>query len=257
MKKKDYFDELNKLQLELVKLQYHIKSHKLKVCVLFEGRDAAGKGGIIKRIAQRMSPRVVRAVALNKPTDEERHQWYFQRYVNELPSGGTMVLFDRSWYNRAGVEKVMGFCTEPEYKEFLRSVPEFERMLQNSGVILIKYWMQVSPDIQEERFQDRVKDPLKRWKVSNMDYEARRRWRDYTTARDAMFEHSDLPDSPWYVVNGDDKRKARLNCIKHLLSLIPYADDLPDPEDDFPPLNIDPNYEPSVAFGQHRVPELY
>ncbi len=257
MKKKDYFEELDKLHLELVKLQFHIKKNKLKVCVLFEGRDAAGKGGVIKRIAQRMNPRIVRVVALGKPTDQERSQWYFQRYVNQLPAAGTMVLFDRSWYNRAGVERVMGFCTDAEYREFLRSVPEFERMLQNSGLILVKYWLQVSPDIQEKRFQERVTDPIKRWKVSPMDYEARRRWMDYTRARDAMFEHTDLPGSPWFVVNGNNKKKARLNCIKHLLSVIPYEDDLPDPDDDFPELEIDPNYEPSAAFGQHLVPEYF
>lgn len=227
--KLDYGKNLRLLQVELVKLQKWISSKKLKVVVIFEGRDAAGKGGVIKRITQRLNPRVCRVVALTTPTEREKTQWYFQRYAAHLPAAGEMVLFDRSWYNRAGVEYVMGFCTEEEHKEFLRSCPEFERMLVRSGVILIKYWFSISDEEQEERFQSRIKDRTKRWKLSEMDLESRANWVEYSKAKDIMFAHTDIKQAPWYVVNADDKRRARLNCINHLLSLIPYEDIPPDP----------------------------
>jgi polyphosphate kinase 2 len=222
--KKAYEKELYRLQIELVKLQDWIKHKGLKVVVLFEGRDAAGKGGVIKRITERVSPRVCRVVALPAPTEREKTQWYFQRYVAHLPAAGEMVLFDRSWYNRAGVERVMGFCGDEEYEEFLRSCPSFERMLVRSGIILIKYWFSVSDEEQERRFQARIADPTKRWKLSPMDLESRSRWVAYSRAKDEMFSYTDIKQAPWYVVNGDDKRRARLNCMAHLLSLIPYED---------------------------------
>jgi polyphosphate kinase 2 len=224
LNKKRYNKELKRLQIELVKLQEWIKRKGLKVVVLFEGRDAAGKGGTIKRISQRMNPRICRVVALATPTERERTQWYFQRYVAHLPAAGEMVLFDRSWYNRAGVEHVMGFCGDEEYQEFLHSCPEFERMLIRSGIILIKYWFSVSNKEQERRFQDRLEDPTKRWKLSPMDLESRSRWQDYSRAKDAMMAHTDIKQSPWYVVNADNKKCARLNCIRHLLDRIPYKD---------------------------------
>ena len=224
-----YEAELERLQIELVKLQEWIKAKKLKVVVIFEGRDAAGKGGVIKRINERLNPRVCRVVALGTPTEKEKTQWYFQRYVPHLPAGGEMVLFDRSWYNRAGVERVMGFCTDDEYWEFLRSCPNFERMLIRSGIILIKYWFSVSEEEQEKRFQARLKDPTKRWKLSDMDLKSRERWVDYSKAKDEMLNYTDTKLSPWYVVNADDKKKARLNTMHHLLSKIPYGDlDLPE-----------------------------
>lgn len=219
-----YEEELVRLQIELVKLQEWIKAKKLKVVVIFEGRDAAGKGGVIKRINERLNPRVCRVVALGTPTEKEKTQWYFQRYVPHLPAGGEMVLFDRSWYNRAGVERVMGFCTDDEYWEFLRSCPNFERMLIRSGIILIKYWFSVSEEEQEKRFQARLKDPTKRWKLSDMDLKSRERWVDYSKAKDEMLNYTDTKLSPWYVVNADDKKKARLNTMQHLLSKIPYSD---------------------------------
>lgn len=219
-----YEEELFKLQLELVKLQEWIKEKDLKVVVVFEGRDAAGKGGVIKRITQHLNPRICRVVALPAPTEREATQWYFQRYVAHLPAAGEMVLLDRSWYNRAGVEKVMGFCTAEEHREFLRSCPEFERMLVRSGIILIKYWFSVSDEVQEERFQSRLTDPLKRWKLSPMDLESRERWEEYSRAKDEMFAHTDIKQAPWYVVKSDVKKHARLNCISHLLSTIPYDD---------------------------------
>ncbi len=222
-----YEDELEKLQVELVKLQEWIKHEGLRVAVIFEGRDAAGKGGTIKRITANLNPRVVRIAALSAPTERERTQWYFQRYVPHLPSAGEMVLFDRSWYNRAGVERVMGFCTEAEVWDFFRACPEFERMLIRNGIILIKYWFSVSDDEQERRFQSRLKDPLKLWKLSPMDLESRLRWVEYSRAKDDMFSYTDTKDSPWWVVNADDKRSARLNTIKHLLSQIPYEDVTP------------------------------
>jgi len=223
-----YEDELAKLQIELVKLQAWISHKKLKVVVLFEGRDAAGKGGVIKRITQYLNPRVCRVAALPAPTEREQSQWYFQRYVPHLPAAGEMVLFDRSWYNRAGVEKVMGFCSDAEHQEYLRSCPEFERMLVRSGIVLIKYWFSVSDEEQEARFQSRLTDPLKRWKLSPMDLESRRRWADYSQAKDQMFAHTDIKQAPWYVVKSDVKKHARLNCISHLLSMIPYDDLTPE-----------------------------
>lgn len=217
-----YLDELDKLQIELVKLQEWIREQGLKVVVIFEGRDAAGKGGTIKRITDKLNPRISRIVALAKPTERERTQWYFQRYVSHLPAAGEMVLLDRSWYNRAVVEHVMGFCSDEEYWEFLRSCPNFERMLIRSGIILIKYWFSVSDTEQEKRFRSRLKDPTKRWKFSDVDLKSYTMWDDYSRAKDEMFGYTDTKQSPWYVVNADDKKRARLNCISHLLSMIPY-----------------------------------
>ena len=224
-----YLKELDNLQIELVKLQEWIKLNGLKVVVIFEGRDAAGKGGTIKRIIQSLNPRICRVVALGTPTEREKTQWYFKRYVAHLPAAGEMVLFDRSWYNRAGVEKVMGFCTNDEYWEFLRSCPNFERMLIRSGIILIKYWFSVSQDEQEKRFSSRIKDPTKRWKLSPMDLKSREYYVEYSKAKDEMFAYTDTKISPWYMVDADHKRRARLNCIHHLLSRIPYKDLTPEP----------------------------
>ncbi|MBF0108467.1 MAG: polyphosphate kinase 2 [Magnetococcales bacterium] len=229
LSEKDYLNEMTRLQIELVKLQEWIKIKGLRVVVIFEGRDAAGKGGVIKRIMERLNPRIVKVVALGTPTEREKTQWYFQRYVSQLPAAGEMVLFDRSWYNRAGVENVMGFCSQDEYREFLRTCPEFERMLVRSGIILIKYWFSVNDEIQEKRFQDRIKDPTKRWKLSPMDVESRNRWEEYSRAKDAMFAHTDIKQAPWFVVTADDKKRARLNCIHHLLHAIPYEDLTPKP----------------------------
>jgi len=254
--KKIYEKELQKLQIELVKLQEWIKDRGLKVVIIFEGRDAAGKGGVIKRITESLNPRNVRVVALPAPTEREKTQWYFQRYAAHLPAAGEMVLFDRSWYNRAGVEKVMGFCTEEEYREFLRSVPEFERMLVRSGIILIKYWFSVSDEEQEKRFADRIKNPTKRWKLSPMDLESRTRWVEYSKAKDQMFAHTDIKQVPWYVVNADDKKKARLNCISHLLSMIPYEDLTPDPIE-LPPRQKNEGYVRPPITDQSFVPEKY
>ena len=226
---KFYEQELNKLQIELVKLQEWIKLKGLKVVVIFEGRDAAGKGGTIKSIIQSLNPRICRVVALGTPTDREKTQWYFQRYVHHLPAAGEMVLFDRSWYNRAGVEQVMGFCTSEEYWEFLRSCPNFERMLIRSGIILIKYWFSVSEEEQEKRFQSRINDPTKRWKLSPMDLKSRELFVEFSKAKDEMFAYTDTKISPWYMVEADDKKRARLNCISHLLSCIPYEDLTPEP----------------------------
>jgi polyphosphate kinase len=217
-----YFKELFRLQGELVKLQDWIVHRKLKVVVLFEGRDSAGKGGMIKRITQRLNPRVCRIAALPAPNERERTQWYFQRYVAHLPAGGEMVLFDRSWYNRAGVERVMGFCTDEEYEEFFRSVPEFEKMLVRSGIVLLKYWFSITDDEQHLRFKMRIHDPLRQWKLSPMDLESRRRWEQYTKAKEAMIERTHIPEARWWVVEADDKKRARLNCLHHLLSQIPY-----------------------------------
>ena len=222
IKTKDYERELGRLQEELVRLQRWIRHKGLKVVVIFEGRDAAGKGGVIKRITERLNPRVARVVALGTPSDREKTEWWFQRYVAELPAAGEMVLFDRSWYNRGLVEPVMGFCTEEEYREFLRSCPEFERMLVRSGIILIKYWFSVSDAEQERRFQNRIRDPLRRWKLSPVDVEGRSRWVDFSKAKDTLFAHTDIKQAPWYVVDADSKKAARLNCISHLLSMIPY-----------------------------------
>lgn len=217
-----YFKELFRLQGELVKLQDWVVHKKLKVVVLFEGRDAAGKGGVIKRITQRLNPRVCRVAALPAPSERERSQWYFQRYVSHLPAGGEIVLFDRSWYNRAGVEKVMGFCNDDEYEDFFRTVPEFEKMLIRSGIILIKYWFSITDDEQNLRFTMRIHDPLKQWKLSPMDMESRRRWEDYTRAKEIMLERTHIAEAPWWIVEAVDKKKARLNCIHHLLAQIPY-----------------------------------
>ena len=222
LRKRDYQKELDRLQTELVRLQEWIVHKGLKVVVLFEGRDTAGKGGTIKRIAEKTNPRVVRTVALGKPTEREQSQWYFQRYVQHLPAAGEMVLFDRSWYNRALVEHVMGFCSEEQYEEFMRTCPQFERDLLHSGIILIKYWLSVSDDEQERRFKARLSDPAKQWKLSSLDLEARKRWVDYAEAKDDMFAYTDTRESPWYVVEADDKRTLRLNLISHLLSLIEY-----------------------------------
>jgi polyphosphate kinase 2 len=221
---KVYEKELRRLQRELVLMQEWVKATGEKLAVVFEGRDAAGKGGVIKRIVERTNPRIVKVVALGTPTEREKTQWYFQRYVPHLPAGGEVVLFDRSWYNRAGVERVMGFCTESEYEEFMRSAPDFERMLVRSGIRLIKYWFSVSDEEQERRFQARVKDPLRRWKLSPMDLKSREKWYEYSRAKDEMFRYTDIKHAPWYVVNADDKRRARLNCITHLLSQVPYAE---------------------------------
>ena len=221
---KFYLRELRRLHIELVKLQEWVKHEGRKVVLLFEGRDAAGKGGVIKRIIEPLNPRACRVVALGTPTERQKTQWYFQRYVAELPAAGEMTLFDRSWYNRAGVERVMGFCTEAEYWEFVRSCPAFERMLVRSGITLIKYWFSVSDKEQERRFKSRVADPTKRWKLSPMDVESRNRWQAYSRAKDDMLVHTDINQARWYVVNSDDKKRAHLNCIAHLLSLLPYKD---------------------------------
>jgi polyphosphate kinase 2 len=224
-----YFRELFRLQSELIKLQDWVVHNKLKIVVLFEGRDAAGKGGVIKRITQRLNPRVCRVVALTAPSERERTQWYFQRYVSHLPAGGEMVLFDRSWYNRAGVERVMGFCTDEDVAEFFRTVPEFERMLVRSGIILIKYWFSITDDEQHLRFQMRIHDPVKQWKLSPMDLESRRRWEQYTKAKEAMLDATHIPEAPWWVVEAVDKKKARLNCLHHLLQQVPYQEVQHDP----------------------------
>jgi polyphosphate kinase len=252
----EYEKLLLKLEIELVKLQEWVKAKKLKVVVIFEGRDAAGKGGVIKTIAGCMNPRICRIVALGVPTEKEKTQWYFQRYVSQLPAGGEIVLFDRSWYNRAGVEKVMGYCTNEEYEEFLRACPEFEKMLIRSGTILIKYWFSVSDHEQEKRFQDRIKDPTKRWKISPMDIESRDKWVEYSMAKDKMFSFTDTKQSPWYVVHGDDKKRARLNCISHFLSIIPYEDLTPKPFK-LPPLKHDVAYVRPPVTDQTYVNEIY
>lgn len=253
---KDYEKELAKLQIELVKLQGWIKEKGLRVVVIFEGRDAAGKGSVIKRITETLSPRVVRVVALPVPTEKEKTQWYYQRYVAHLPSAGEMVLMDRSWYNRAGVERVMGFCTDEQVTEFFRSTPEFENMLIRSGIILIKYWFSVSDEEQEHRFQSRIDDPTRRWKLSPMDLEARSRWVDYSRAKDEMFKFTDTKTSPWFVVKADDKKKARLNTIHHLLSMIPYSDLTPE-KLVLPPRQPDKGYVRPPMTDQTFVPEVY
>jgi polyphosphate kinase 2 len=250
-----YDDELRRLQIELVKLQEWIRHKGLKLVAVFEGRDAAGKGGAIKRITQSLNPRVCRVVALGTPTERERTQWYFQRYVAHLPAAGEMVLFDRSWYNRAGVERVMGFCSKSEYFEFLHSCPEFERMLVRSGIILLKYWFSVSDEEQERRFQDRMQDATKRWKLSPMDLESRRHWVEYSRAKDEMFAYTDIKQAPWYVVNADNKKCARLNVICHLLSQIPYEDLTPEPLK-LPPLDAVKYIRPPI-HQQNFVPEVY
>ncbi len=250
-----YTKELRKLQIELVKLQEWIRNQKLRVVVLFEGRDAAGKGGAIKRITECLNPRVCRIVALATPTEREQTQWYFQRYVAHLPAAGEMVLFDRSWYNRAGVEHVMGFCTEAQYQEFMQSCPEFERMLIRSGIRLIKYWFSVSDDEQEKRFQDRMNNPTKRWKLSPMDLESRKHWADYSRAKDEMFAVTDTKLVPWYVVNAENKEAARLNVIRHLLSLFDYKDLTPKPMP-LPPIGKSKYVRPPIQE-QNFIPQIY
>jgi polyphosphate kinase len=256
LKRSVYEKELQRLQLELVKLQEYIKAQGLRVVVIFEGRDAAGKGGVIKRITEGLSPRVARISALPAPNDRERTQWYFQRYVAHLPAAGEMVLFDRSWYNRAGVERVMGFCTNEEYEEFMRSCPQFEEMLLRSGIHLVKYWFSVSDDEQERRFQDRLRDTAKHWKLSPMDLESRSRWVDYSRAKDEMFARTDTGRSPWWVVEADDKRRARLNTITHLLSTIPYEFEAPAPLT-LPPKQSEDGYVRPPRDTQRYVPEVY
>ena len=243
---KAYETQLKQLQIELIKLQEWIKHEGLKVVVIFEGRDAAGKGGTIKRITESLNPRICSVVALPAPTEREKTQWYFQRYVAHLPAAGEMVILDRSWYNRGGVERVMGFCTEDEYEEFMRSCPEFERMLVRSGITLIKYWFSVSDEEQEKRFQGRSEDPTKRWKLSPMDLESRNRWVEYSKAKDFMFAHTDIKQAPWYVVNSDNKKHARINCISHLLSLIDY--------EDLTPGEIELDARPPIAKSYVRPP---
>jgi polyphosphate kinase len=256
LKKKFYESELARLQEELVKLQSFIKSEGLKVVVIFEGRDAAGKGGAIKRITEQLNPRICRVEALGTPTEREKTQWWFQRYVNYLPAAGEMVLFDRSWYNRALVEPVMGFCTEDEYREFLRSCPEFERMLVRSGIVLIKYWFSVSDEEQERRFQARIDDKTKRWKLSPMDLESRAKWVEFSKAKDIMFDHTDIKQAPWYVVNAEDKKRARLNCMAHLLSMIPYEDRTQGAVE-LPPRQVDTSYIRPPISEQTFVPDVY
>jgi polyphosphate kinase 2 len=254
--KKVYESELERLQTELVKLSSYIKDEGLRVVVVFEGRDAAGKGGAIKRITERVSPRTFRVEALGTPTEREKTQWWFQRYVAYLPSAGEMVLFDRSWYNRGLVEPVMGFCTEAQYKEFLRSCPEFERMLVRSGIILLKYWFSVSDEEQERRFQARIKDKKKRWKLSEMDLESRARWVEFSKAKDVLFDHTDIKQAPWFVVNAEDKKRARLNMITHLLGQIPYEDRTMG-SIELPPRQIDQAYIRPPLTEQTFVPEVW
>lgn len=251
-----YFRELFRLQGELVKLQDWVVANKLKVAVLFEGRDSAGKGGAIKRITQRLNPRVCKVVALPAPNEREKTQWYFQRYISHLPAGGEIALFDRSWYNRAGVEKVMGFCTDEEYEEFLRTVPDLERMMISSGIILIKYWFSISDDEQYNRFMMRIHDPLKQWKLSPMDLEARRLWEAYTKAKETMLERTHIPEAPWWVVAANDKKKARLNCITHLLSQIPYQE-IDHPVITLPKRVHNPDYLRGPVPPSMYVPEVF
>lgn len=256
MNTETYNTALLELQEQLVHLQEWVKSQGLKVVVIFEGRDASGKGGVIKRITEPLNPRVARVVALGVPTEKEKSQWYFQRYVAHLPAKGEIVLFDRSWYNRAGVERVMGFCTDEEYREFLRSCPEFERMLIRSGIILVKYWFSMNDDEQEKRFRNRVNNPMKRWKFSPMDLESRSKWLEYSKAKDEMFAHTDTKQSPWFVVNADTKKTARLNCIRHLLRQIPYQE-VNYPEVELPPLPENKSYVRPPMDYQTFVEEFY
>ena len=251
-----YLDELVRLQFELLKMQEWVRLQRLKVCILFEGRDAAGKGGVIRRIAECLNPRVCRIVALGTPTERERGQWYFQRYAEHLPATGEIVLFDRSWYNRAGVERVMGFCSEEDYEEFLRACPLFEEMLVRSGIYLIKYWFSVNDEEQERRFVERMRNPIKRWKLSPMDLEARARWVEYSRAKDAMLRHTDRPLTPWYIVDADNKKRARLNCIAHLLRQIPYKN-LHPIEVTLPPRQADSGYKRPKKSKQNWVPKIY
>jgi polyphosphate kinase len=257
LKKKRYEKELERVNMELVKLQYWIRDQGLRVVILFEGRDAAGKGGTIKRLIEPLNPRSCRVVALGTASDREKTQWYFQRYVAHLPAAGEMVILDRSWYNRAGVERVFGFCTDAQYREFMRSCPEFERMLVRSGIILLKYWFSVNDDEQERRFQDRAHDPMKRWKLSDIDIQGRDSWVDYSKAKDEMFFYTDIPEAPWYTVDGDDKNRARLNCLSHILEMIPYKDVTPKPIK-LPKRQVpDTEYQRPPKTEQRLVPDRY
>jgi polyphosphate kinase len=256
MDRKLYFRELLRLQTELIKLQDWVAHNKQKVVVIFEGRDSAGKGGAIKRISQRLNPRVVRTVALPAPSDREKTQWYFQRYVPHLPAGGEIVLFDRSWYNRAGVERVMGFASEDQVDQFFQDVPEFERMLVRSGIRLVKYWFSITDEEQQMRFLMRIHDPLKQWKLSPMDLESRVRWEAYTKAKEDMLEHTNIPEAPWYIVPANDKKRARLNCMSHLLSMIPYGE-VPHQEVTLPNRVFNPDYERDVLSRDLYVPQKY
>ena len=256
LERQAYFRELLRLQGELVKLQDWVLHNRRKVVILFEGRDAAGKGGVIKRITQRLNPRICRVAALPAPNDRERTQWYFQRYVSHLPAGGEMVLFDRSWYNRAGVERVMGFCSDEEYEEFFRTVPEFEKMLVGSGITLVKYWFSITDEEQHARFLARANDPLKQWKLSPMDFESRRRWEAYTKAKEAMLERTHIPESPWWVVQAVDKKRGRLNCIAHLLSRLPYQE-IEHPTITLPQRVRNPDYLRHPVPDSMFVPEIY
>jgi polyphosphate kinase len=257
LSKKIYEKEMAHLQVELVKMQYWVKHTGTRILIVFEGRDAAGKGGTIKRINDPLNPRGARVVALGTPSDREKTEWYFQRYVAHLPAAGEIVCFDRSWYNRAGVERVMGFCTEAQYQEFMQTCPEFERMLVRSGIILLKYWFSVSDDEQERRFQSRTTDPARRWKLSPMDLESRDRWVEYSQAKDAMFAHTNIPEAPWFTVEADDKKRARLNCISHILSKIPYVDMTPEPLELQPRKEAPYDYVRSPHNEQFFVPEIY
>ncbi|MDO5603995.1 MAG: polyphosphate kinase 2 [Paracoccus sp. (in: a-proteobacteria)] len=256
MDRKLYFHELLRLQSELIKLQDWVSHYKQKVVVIFEGRDSAGKGGAIKRITQRLNPRVARVVALPAPSDREKSQWYFQRYVPHLPAGGEMVLFDRSWYNRAGVERVMGFSSEDEVQQFFDDVPEFERMLVRSGIRLVKYWFSITDEEQQMRFLMRIHDPMKQWKLSPMDLQSRVRWESYTKAKEEMFERTNIPEAPWYIVPGNDKKRARLNCMAHLLSLMPYSE-VPHEDINLPDRVFNPDYEREVLPRDLYVPQKY
>ena len=255
IKKDTYFKELEKLQLDLVKMHEWVKSTGYRLVVVFEGRDAAGKGGVIKRITQRLNPRICRVVALGVPTEREKSQWYFQRYIPHMPAAGEIVLFDRSWYNRAGIERVMDYCTEDEYWDFLRSCPRFEEMIIHSGIHLLKYWFSVSDEEQEKRFMERINDPLKRWKFSETDMASRSRWVEYSKAKDEMFIYTDTKVAPWYVVNADDKRRARLNCIHHLLSMVPYKE-IKHKKIKLPPVNKEGYIRPPLSE-QTFVPDVY
>jgi len=254
--RRTYFQSLIRLQADLIKLQDWVQYHRKKVVVVFEGRDSAGKGGVIKRISQRLNPRVVRTVALPAPSDRERTQWYFQRYVPHLPAGGEIVLFDRSWYNRAGVERVMGFATEDQVEEFFRDVPEFERMLVRSGIVVVKYWFSITDEEQQMRFLMRIHDPMKQWKLSPMDLQSRVRWEQYTKAKEEMFHRTNIPEAPWYIVEGNDKKRARLNCISHLLSLLPY-EPVPHEEVILPERVFNPDYERAVLPPELYVPQRF
>ncbi|WP_121063903.1 polyphosphate kinase 2 [Chachezhania antarctica] len=254
--RRTYFRNLLRLQSELIKVQDWVQHSGAKVCILFEGRDSAGKGGVIKRITQRLNPRVARVVALSAPTPREQSQWYFQRYVPHLPAGGEIVFFDRSWYNRAGVERVMGFATPEQVEQFFQDVPEFERMLVRSGIILLKYWFSITDEEQQLRFLMRIHDPMKQWKLSPMDLQSRIRWEQYTKAKEAMFERTNIPEAPWFIVEGNDKKRERLNCIEHLLTKIPY-EEVPHQKVVLPEREFSPNYERQVLPDELYVPKIY